>query len=606
MAKNIHEASRRHFSDTRQVSRDLTEKALQMRCAGYLAQAKAQLLTQTIFEIDQSKKVLRNTNEELERYVEIISKQKAELAEVVAEREAAEKKLRQNDAHINALLNAASIGFGIDRMDGRTVKANPALGRMLGYSTEELLNMRFSEYTHGDYAKLDEQLFAEMVAGKRDSYQLEKRYVRKDGQHVWGRLTRTLFRDEDGKPLHALGMLEDITELKQAKEQADNANEAKSEFLSSMSHELRTPMNAILGFGQLLETGRKDPLTAKQKEHVQHILKGGEHLLQLINEVLELAKIEAGRLALSIERVAVGDVLAECRVFIETIAESNGISLADRTAVRDIPAIEADYVRTRQVVLNLLSNAVKYNRKGGSVILDCRNTETGMLRIEVTDTGPGIPIERYPELFQPFSRLGAESTEIEGTGIGLTISKRLVEQMDGRIGFESTPGTGSTFWIELPLAAVEAKTEEKDESGPVPEAAATPEAREERSGVRTVLYVEDNPENTRLMEDIIDEIPDLALVTTHTAELGLDLAVSRKPDLIILDVNLPGMDGIEAVKRLKESGQTRAIPAIALSANVLPSTVKRGLAAGFQNFLTKPVVISELLEAIEKALNENT
>jgi PAS domain S-box-containing protein len=517
----------------------------------------------------------------------------------ISEVKAAEELIRRSEAQLNAVLDAASIGMGIDDLDGRTIRSNPVLESILGYSADEILNMRFSEYTHGDHAALDEKLFAEMAAGERESYQLEKRYIRKDGRDVWGRLTRTLYHGADGTPRYALGMLEDITELKEAKDQADKANQAKSEFLSSMSHELRTPLNAILGFAQLLESSKKSPLNDRQKDQVGYIMKGGEHLLHLIDEVLDLAKIEAGKLTLSMEPVFPRNLLDDCLSFSRTLAAKRDITIEDRTG-ESLPPLWADHLRSRQAILNLLSNAVKYNREGGTIWLDAEQRDDGVLRIGVTDTGPGIPEDKQSELFQPFSRLGAETTETEGTGIGLVLTKKLVEEMGCTMGFKSIPGEGSTFWIDFSIA---------EEREPVE----SPQQWDETAadlGIGSeellLLYVEDNPANLALMDDLVGNIPNLTMISTHTAELGLALAEERKPDVIILDINLPGMDGIKAVQHLKKSDMARDIPVLALSADAMPGTIKRGREAGFREYLTKPVDISKLMSALRNVLGETT
>ena len=414
------------------------------------------------------------------------------------------------------------------------------------------------------------------------------------------------FRDEKGNVVASIGVNRDITERKRAeealqvaKDEADAANRAKSEFLSNMSHELRTPLNAILGFGQLLELHPKQPLEPNQKEYVGHILEGGSHLLKLIDEVLELSRIESGALAVSIDDVALRDIFRDCLTMIEPLAETHGVSIAAGTAPTETEVVRADHTRLKQVLLNFLSNAVKYNRPGGTVNLECAEAEDGMTRLRVTDTGLGIPQDKQKDLFTPFARLGAEDTDVEGTGIGLAFTKRLVALMDGRIGFESTEGVGSTFWVELPRVAAKGAKKAKDAASPDPKSEWSFDAGQ---GVRTLLYVEDNPANQRLMEEIVGRVPDLRMVSAHNAELGLELARKQQPDVVVMDIDLPGMNGFEALKRLKRSTKTRAIPVIALAANALPRDVERGIAAGFDTYLSKPVDINEVLDATEQAL----
>ncbi|MBC7954148.1 MAG: response regulator [Rhodospirillaceae bacterium] len=387
-------------------------------------------------------------------------------------------------------------------------------------------------------------------------------------------------------------------ELERAKEAADSANQAKSDFLSSMSHELRTPLNAILGFAQLLMTGRPGPLTDKQRGQLGHILKGGNHLLELINEVLDLARIEAGKLALSVEPVDPVPLMTECVALARSYAQRNGVVVED-WRVDDRAQVWIDYTRFKQVLLNLVSNAIKYNRPNGTVSLAVTTGADGMVRFAVTDTGPGIPVDKRASLFQPFNRLGAEVTEVEGTGVGLTITKRLVEAMNGHMGFDTEEGVGTTFWVDVPRVDGAVATE----TGPCQPADIHSLELASHGCLWRLLYVEDNPANIQLMRALASELPNVALTTTHTAELGLELALREMPDIIVLDVNLPGMDGIEAVRQLKQMEKTRNIPVIALSANVTQGAMRRGLEAGFVKYLMKPLDIPEFLATLDELLS---
>lgn len=383
-------------------------------------------------------------------------------------------------------------------------------------------------------------------------------------------------------------------ELLLAKEEADSASKAKSEFLSSMSHELRTPLNAILGFAQILELNQKQLLTEDQSRAVHQIKKGGAHLLELINDVLNLAKIETKGLELSMENVGTHALINECVPVAEALARDRGVTIEVRDCSNAV--VWADYTRLKQVVLNLMSNAVKYNREGGTVSVTCEEVSQDMLRISISDTGNGIAADKQEELFQPFSRLGQENSNIEGTGIGLVITKRLIEGMGGNIGFESTLDVGSTFWVEVPLSG-ERSVSPSDiakEAGKATKIVSKAKGR--------ILYIEDNPDNIALMEIILENIPGYELHTAQTAELGLVMALKDKPDLVLMDINLPGMNGIEALGELRRQKETRDIPAIAISAAATVREVERGLEAGFLAYITKPFDIQEMLHTIEGEL----
>ena len=399
---------------------------------------------------------------------------------------------------------------------------------------------------------------------------------------------------------------ERTVELAKAKEVAEGANQAKSQFLSSMSHELRTPMNAILGFGQFLQHNPAEPLTESQNDSIGHILKGGEHLLNLINEVLELSKIEAGKEEVSLENISLPEVMEECIDIGHQVAEKYDIEIIPQFSFDKKIEVRADYTRFKQVILNLISNAAKYNRPNGKIYLRTGDGASGFIRVEIADTGFGIPEEKRAQLFEPFERLGAETSEIEGTGIGLTITRKLMELMNGSIGFDTITDKGSTFWIDIPLV-------EDANIGQANEVSDNLRIRETKEidwsvnggfseGVKSLLYVEDNPANMALMKKIVSQIDNVELLAADTAELGIAMAMQNKPDLIFMDINLPGMSGIEALGEIRDIDVLKAVPVIALSARAMLADIEEGNKAGFDRYLTKPMMLNDIMDTISDYL----
>jgi PAS domain S-box-containing protein len=451
----------------------------------------------------------------------------------------------------------------------------------------------------------------------REPYEITHRLLMPDGRIKYVTERGVSYFDSAGNPIRSVGTVQDVTKLKQAemslkdlneelerrvqkrtellfnaKEEAERANSAKSEFLSRMSHELRTPMNAIMGFAQLLETDRETPLTPDQADNVREIFHAGKHLLELINEVLDLARIETGRIELSMEPVEVPSLIGECVALLQPLTSEHRLEL--KLAIDRTCTVQADRLRLRQILLNLLSNAVKYNRDHGSVQIACQFGAEGKVRISVHDNGRGIAPEALPRLFKPFERIESAYDGIEGTGIGLALSKRLVEAMNGSIGVESIAGVGSTFWVELPAA--EAKVY-------LPSDFIADDAMQSTyATAHTLLYIEDNPANLRLVQKIISTHTSLRLLDARTAEQGLALAKAHHPNLILLDINLPGMNGFEALRHLQEDPATCDIPVIAISANAMERDIKKGLAAGFADYMTKPLDIPKLLALLDTLL----
>ncbi|MCW5634686.1 MAG: response regulator [Rubrivivax sp.] len=387
-------------------------------------------------------------------------------------------------------------------------------------------------------------------------------------------------------------------QLAAARDEAERANRTKSEFLSRMSHELRTPMNAILGFGQLLQG---DPVVGNARAGwVREIVAGGRHLLDLINDVLDLARVESGRFTVSPEPVALAPLIEECLTLLHPQAEAAGVRLHEATRHCDVQ-VRADRTRLKQVLLNLLSNAVKYNRRLGSVNVVCvaePARRVPAVCVRVSDTGPGLTRDQQARLFVPFERLDADQRHIEGTGIGLALTKRLVEVMEGEIGVESTPGTGSTFWVRLPLADGGAAV--GDRAGPG--TAAGDNGTAPAAAAVDVLCIEDNPANLRLIEGILARRPQVRLLSALAPGLGLELARTHRPALILLDIHLPDMDGYAVLQCLREHEATRDIPVLAISAHAMPKDLERAKAAGFVGYVTKPIEVASLLARIDELL----
>lgn len=375
--------------------------------------------------------------------------------------------------------------------------------------------------------------------------------------------------------------------LKEARSAAEAASAAKSEFLSSMSHELRTPLNAILGFAQLLHRDKRQPLTERQLDSVRYILKGGEHLLKLIDDILDLSRIEAGRVPISLDAVDVMEVIREVYTTLRPQAVAAHIELELAVTAEALPLVTTDRTRFAQILMNFGSNALKYNRPGGHVTFSVHSVTNGLVRVSVSDTGLGIPVGKQSGLFQPFQRAGQENGPIEGTGIGLAISKRLAEMMRGSVGFRSEYGEGSEFWVDVPV-----ESGRRNSSGP-PANSGEFEARLETKPHTVMLYVEDNLANVRFMEELLRPYENIELIVATTAEEGVELARERRPKIIVLDINLPGMSGLDALRILRRRPETADTPIIAMSAAASEHDRRRGIQAGFSQYLTKPIRVDQ-------------
>ncbi len=517
----------------------------------------------------------------------------------------------------NAILTSANFSIIATDEKGIIQLFNVGAERMLGYCAAEVVNKINPSDIHDpeEVQARAQALSAELATtitpgfealafkasrGIEDTYELT--YICKNGSRFPAIVSITALRDDYDEVIGYLLIGADNSvrkraelELNNATAAAEKANLAKSDFLSSMSHELRTPLSAILGFAQLIESGTPQP-TPSQKRSVDQILQAGWYLLDLINEVLDLATIESGKLSLSLEPISLERVMQECRAMVEPQAQKRGIEV-HFPEFEDVCYVNADRTRLKQVLINLLTNAIKYNGVDGKVYVTSTPIEPGRIRICVQDTGPGLTAEQLTQLFQPFNRLGQGSHTEEGTGIGLVVCKRLVELMGGVIDVESTVGEGSKFWIELQLTQAPHLTDISSEPRATVQLPVATDAY-----VHTVLYVEDNPANLMLVEDLIARRPDIRLLSECDGDSGIATARAAQPDVILMDINLPGMSGVKALRILTDDPTTAHIPIIALSANAMPRDIEKGVEAGFFRYLTKPIKVNEFMETLDVAL----
>jgi signal transduction histidine kinase/ActR/RegA family two-component response regulator len=527
------------------------------------------------------------------------------------------KTLLKTGALQNAILTSETFSIIATDEKGVIQLFNVGAERMLGYSAAEVVDRVSPSDIHdpqevAERARTLSSVYDTAIApgfealaykasrGIEDIYELT--YIRKNGSRFPAIVSITALRDDYGAIIGYLLIGSDNSVRKQveadlhlAMATAETANLAKSDFLSSMSHELRTPLSAILGFAQLIESGSPTP-TASQKRSVDQILQAGWYLLKLINEILDLAQIESGRLSLSLEASSLTEIMDECRAMVESQSRLREIRLTFSRLEQPLH-VNADRTRVKQILINLLSNAIKYNRIGGSIVVECLQPTPKRVRICVTDTGAGLSQDQLSRLFQPFNRLGQEIAGEQGTGIGLVVCKRLVESMGGSIGVESAVGKGSVFWIELALTSGLALPDLNH-----PETAQASAAQATVTKTRTLLYVEDNPANLMLVEDLIGRRPDIRLLSARDGNEGLEMARLYKPNLILMDINLPGISGITVLRTLSEDPVTARIPVVALSANAMPRDIEKGLKAGFYRYLTKPIKVKDFMDTLDLAL----
>ena len=518
----------------------------------------------------------------------------------VSERRQIEDKVKRANAYLVSAVDAIQDAFALYDEDDRVVLVNSACRQILGGSlAAAIVGRRFEDvlpdalsaglFDFSDESR--EALLARWLAYHRDPVgTLEVRTGR-------GRYLRVTAHKT---PEHGtVSLMMDVTDDVAREAELRSASAAKTEFLSSMSHELRTPLNAVLGFAQLLARDRKQPLSDRQQERLQHVLHGGEHLLRLIDDVLDLSRIEAGRVMISSEPVSIREVLAEVTGTLEPMAARGQVALEVGALVPELPDVIADRTRLCQILMNYGSNAIKYGKPGGRATFEATSGPHSV-RLSVTDDGIGIPLDRQSKMFEPFQRAGQETGPIEGTGIGLAISKRLAGLMSGRVGFSSEPGRGSRFWVEVPIHRASVVESDSAQAQPVVTSPLLlPTARYK------IVYVEDNPSNIAFMRELVEDFVSIELLTAPTAEIGLPLIRAHLPALVIMDINLPGMSGLEATRQLAAWPETRHIPIVGLSAAALLRDTALAKEVGFYRYLTKPVKVAELVATLEELLTRD-
>ena len=529
------------------------------------------------------------------------------------ERAAAEAEVRRLNAELQVALGQATslLDSVIENLpdlvvvkearDLRYVRVNRATEEMLGATRREMLGRRSRDLFSSPLASAIELNDRQALEGRTAMIIHEEALpARADTPRIFHTRRMPIF-DTSGIATHLVMIADDVTDRRNAEEnvrlaklEAERANRAKSEFLSRMSHDLRTPLNAVLGFAQVLQL---DNLPAEQADGLQQIMAGGRHLLELINEVLDISRIESGHLSLSPEPVGVTDIVQHGASLIAPLAAARGIRVIVDTQRAEGRFVRADRQRLKQILLNYLGNAVKYNRDRGTVSVTARTQPNGGIRMSIADTGAGIPAEKLALLFQPFERLGAEQSAIEGTGLGLAVAKGLAEAMGGSVGAESIVDRGSTFWVELPEAsAPDAMPAPADEAASSAQRAGTTEAE------GTILYIEDNQSNVRLLQRLLGRRRAVRLLTAGRGSEGIGLAIHERPDLILLDLHLPDMSGEDVLRQLWADPTTRALPVAVLSADATAAQRQRLLASGAIAYLTKPLDLTQLLRLIDERL----
>jgi PAS domain S-box-containing protein len=517
--------------------------------------------------------------------------------------QAAQRERDVSEAHLRSTFELAAVGIAHLSTEGKFLRVNRRLCEILGYGEEELKSLRFQDLTHPEDRASDALALQRLLAGDVERHSVERRYSHAGGTEIWVSLSLALVRATQYTPAYYIAVVEDVTERRQAAaltlsaKASERASAAKSEFLSRMSHELRTPLNAVLGFAQLLRMDSARPLPPQQQKMVKHIEAAGEHLLSMIGDVLDLSRIESGRISINCRPVVIADMARDSMALVEVSADDQQVRLESDGPAADQPGgqVLADELRLRQVLVNLLSNAVKYNRRHGCVSLSWRAVGEARVRMEVRDTGKGMSPDQLSRLFQPFNRLGAEHSGIEGTGIGLVVTRRLIELMDGEIHVHSEIDQGTTVQVLLPVARSGVVRISEPAFADRPTAASAP-------GPTSVLYAEDNPTNALLVSELLATQAGYRIEVASSGEEALQAAMARPPDVMLIDMQLGAMSGIELRRRLAQDPRFADMPCIAVSADAMPESVAAAERAGFRAYLTKPLDLQMVLSTLTRVL----
>ena len=525
-----------------------------------------------------------------------VDERSAELRREVAERRRAEEEIRAAGERLRAIVDSVPIGVMFLDLEGRLLEANPWLGTMLGRPPGELVGRSLDDISHADEHRANRDCIETLLAGRAPLVRRRTRLLRADGQELPAQTSCALLRDAAGQPWRLIGVAEDISEhlrleeSERALHRAEAANRAKTEFLSRMSHELRTPLNAMIGFAQLLGLDREPPLAPHQRDWATQMLRAGWHLLAMINDTLDLARLDAGTIQLDIRPQDLGAVVAASIEMVAAVAERQGVTV-DAEIARDAVGVLADDTRLKQVLTNLLSNAVKYNRPGGSVVVSAATAPDGRVTVRVRDSGLGMTPEQLAQLFQPYNRLGREQSGIEGTGIGLVISRRLAELMDGTLEASSVAGRGSEFVLTLPQAEPSGAAAPSTISSPL-----------EPYTKRRVHYIEDNETNVEVMRGVLAQRQQIVLEVSTMGLDGLAAVRQRRPHLILLDMHLPDISGLELLRHLKQDPDVADVPVIVVSADATKARMEEALTLGAAHYVTKPLDVRRFLRTVDEAL----